>query len=125
VSDQVKDRTNPVRDRWMGEAGGVKPHGEGNRLWHAKTQEVPGQLLALPVNLPNRMTLEELCGSMAWQKLDPRHKQMMASYLYGDKPLSQVVEAFGHDAPEAAKIAEAILNREDVRAVIALLNGKA
>jgi hypothetical protein len=118
VSDQVKSR-------WLGEVVGPEPQGTGNRLWRKK-QDVAGALLPSPVPQSNKMTLEQLSGTSAWRKLNPTHKQMLASFLYGDTPMKDIVRAFGVvDEKKAAKIAEDILNRADVQAVIALLQGKA
>jgi hypothetical protein len=116
--------TEIVKDRWLGERGGPQSLVPGNRLW--KKPDVAGALLPCPVPQPNRMSLEQLSGTSAWRVLNPTHKQMLASFLYGDVSMADIVKAFGTvDEKKAEKIAQDILSRADVQAVIRLLEGKA
>jgi hypothetical protein len=66
-----------VKSRWLNEPRG--PQSPPRR------QEVKGQILSIPVpqSQPNKMSLEQLSGTSAWRKLNPQHKQLLASVLYG------------------------------------------
>lgn len=113
-----------VRERWLGERGGPVPRGSGNVNRLGKHFDVPGTLLPSPAEKgSNKISLLELASRAEWRALMPQHKQMLASFLYADVSMAEVIMAFGitADRNQAKKIADEVLAVPSVVAVIKLV----